>query len=257
VEHFEGEVAWYCVNASCPAQLVRNLEHFVSRGAMDIVGLGINTGIQLINAGLVRDMADLFTLKKEQLLELEGFAEKKAENLLSSLEQAKGQSLGRLISALGIRGVGSVMAFDLARHYPDLDALARATPEELQQIEGVGPNTAKAIVDWFDRPANQTLLIKLKTAGVWPVSQSPVSGDQPAGSLEGLTFVVTGALSGFSREGIKEFIQSNGGKVTGSVSKSTDYLVLGENPGSKLDKAQELGVQIIDEEKLRELAGVS
>ncbi len=257
VEQFDDEVAWYCVNASCPAQLIRNLEHFVSRGAMDIVGLGINTGIQLVQAGLVRDVADLFSLKKEQLLALEGFAEKKAENLLASLEQARGQSLGRLITALGVRGVGSVMAFDLARHYPDLEALSRATEEELQQIEGVGPNIAEAIVDWFDTPANQTLLIKLKEAGVWPVDQSPSSSDQSQGSLNGLTFVVTGTLAGFTREGIKEFIQSNGGKVTGSVSKSTDYLVLGENPGSKFDKAKELGVTIIDEEKLRELGGGS
>jgi DNA ligase (NAD+) len=257
VEHFEGEVAWYCVNASCPAQLIRNLEHFVSRGAMDIVGLGINIAIQLIEAGLVRDVADLFTLKKEQLLELEGFAEKKAENLLNSLEQARGQGLSRLISALGIRGVGSVMAFDLARHYPDLDTLAKATEAELQGIEGVGPNIAKAIVDWFDRPANQNLLLKLKAAGVWPTAEVSVTADQSAGGLADLTFVVTGSLAGFTREGIKEFIQSNGGKVVGSVSKSTDYLVLGENPGSKFDKAKELGVPVINEEKLRELAGQS
>jgi len=255
VEHFEGEVAWYCVNASCPAQLVRNLEHFVSRGAMDIAGMGINTGIQLIQAGLVRDVADLFSLKKEDLLELEGFAEKKADNLLNSLEQAKGQSLSRMISALGIRGVGEVMALDLARHYPDLGSLSRATAEELQQIEGVGPNIAEAIVDWFNKPANQTLLLKLKAAGVWPVSQSPVSNAESQGNLSGMSFVVTGTLAGFSREGIKEFIQSNGGKVVGSVSKNTDYLVLGENPGSKFDKAKELGVPVIDEGKLRELAG--
>lgn len=257
VEHLEGEVAWYCVNASCPAQLVRNLEHFVSRGAMDIVGLGINTGVQLIEAGLVRDMADLFTLKKEQLLALEGFAEKKAENLLDSLERAKEQSLGRLITGLGIRGVGSVMAYDLARHYPDLEALSRATADELQEIGGVGPNIAEAIVDWFDKPANQTLLIKLKQAGVWPVSGASVTAGQSPGSLAGMNFVVTGTLSGFTREGIKEFIQSNGGKVVGSVSKNTDYLVLGENPGSKFDKARELGVPVIDEDKLRELAGGS
>jgi DNA ligase (NAD+) len=261
VEHFEGEVAWYCVNAACPEQLVRNIEHFVSRGAMDIVGLGIKIVEQLIEEGLVKDVADLFTLKKEQLLELEGFAEKKAENLLTSLEQAKGQSLNRLLSALGIRGVGEVMAADLTRHYPDLDALSKATAGELQEIEGVGPNIAEAIVDWFARPANQKLLAKLKSAGVWPIAQlsvtslSPQGGDQSSGSLAGLTFVVTGTLVGFTRDSIKEFIQSNGGKVVSSVSKSTDYLVLGENPGSKLDKAQELGVPVIGEERLHQLAG--
>ena len=257
VEHFEGEVAWYCVNAACPEQLVRNVEHFVSRGAMDIVGLGIKIVEQLIAEGLVKDVADLFTLKKEQLLELEGFAEKKAENLLTSLEQAKGQSLSRLLNALGIRGVGEVMATDLTRHYPDLDALSKATVDELQEIEGVGPNIAEAIVDWFARPANQNLLKKLKAAGVWPTTQLSVTSGQLPGSLDGLSFVVTGTLAGFTRDGIKEFIQSNGGKVVGSVSKNTDYLVLGENPGSKLDKAQELGVPVIDEERLRQLAGQS
>ena len=168
VEHFEGEVAWYCVNAACPAQLVRNIEHFVSRGAMDITGLGIKIVEQLIETGLVKDVADLFTLKKEQLLELEGFAEKKAENLLGSLEQAKAQSLNRLLAALGIHGVGEVMAGDLSRAFGDLSALSKASAEELQQIEGVGPNIAESIVDWFAQPANQKVLKKLKAAGVNP-----------------------------------------------------------------------------------------
>ena len=254
VEHFEGEVAWYCVNAACPAQLVRNVEHFVSRGTMDIVGLGIKIVEQLIAEGLVEDVADLFTLEKEQLLELEGFAEKKAENLLNSLEQAKGQSLNRLLSALGIRGVGEVMAADLTRHYPDLDALSKATVGELQEIEGVGPNIAEAIVDWFSREQNKQLLVKLRAAGVWPISDQQSAISSQAGALNGLTFVVTGTLVNFTRDGIKEFIQLHGGKVVGSVSKNTDYLVLGENPGSKLDKAQSLGVKIINEEELRELA---
>jgi DNA ligase (NAD+) len=255
VEHFEGEVAWYCVNAACPEQLVRNVEHFVSRGAMDIVGLGIKIVEQLIAEGLVKDVADLFTLKKEQLLELEGFADKKAENLLTSLEQAKGQSLNRLLNALGIRGVGEVMAADLTRHYPDLDVLSKATVEELQEIEGVGPNIAEAIVDWFARPANQNLLKKLKAAGVWPVSDQQSTASDQSKALSGLTFVVTGTLTNFTREGIKEFIQANGGKVAGSVSKSTDYLVLGENPGSKFEKAKSLSIKIIDENELKKLAG--
>jgi DNA ligase (NAD+) len=261
VEHFEGEVAWYCVNAACPAQLIRNVEHFVSRGAMDIVGLGIKIVEQLIEAGLVHDVADLFTLTKEQLLTLEGFADKKAENLLRSLEQARGRSLNRLLSALGMRGVGEVMAADLARRYPNLEALSKATMDELQQIEGVGPNIAAAIVDWFSRPQNQRLLEKLRAAGVWPVSQLSVlseqlsaNGEQSSGPLAGMTFVVTGTLAGFTREGVKEFIQAHGGKVTDSVSKNTSYLVLGENPGSKLDKARKLGVKVIGGEELRKLA---
>ncbi|GAB4399582.1 MAG: NAD-dependent DNA ligase LigA [Anaerolineales bacterium] len=253
VEHFEGEVAWYCVNAACPAQLVRNVEHFVSRGAMDIVGLGIKIVIQLIEAGLVKDVADLFTLKKDQLLKLEGFAEKKAENLLGAIEQAKGQSLNRLIAALGIHGVGEVMAGDLARTYGNLSALSQTTADELQQIEGVGPNIAESIVDWFARPANQKLLKKLKAAGVDP--QMKKDEKKKEGAFTGLTFVVTGTLPNFSRDDAKEFIESNGGKVTDSVSKKTSYLVLGENPGSKFEKAKSLGVKIIDEAELKKLAG--
>jgi DNA ligase (NAD+) len=254
VEHFEGEVAWYCVNAACPAQLVRNIEHFVSRGAMDIVGLGIKIVEQLIEAGLVKDVADLFTLKKDQLLELEGFAEKKAENLLGSLEQAKAQSLNRLLAALGIHGVGEVMAGDLSRSFGDLSALSKASAEELQQIEGVGPNIAESIVDWFAQPVNQKVVKKLRAAGVDPEMQKSEVRTQ-TGLLSGLTFVVTGTLPTLSRDGVKEFIERNGGKVTDSVSKKTSYLVLGENPGSKAEKARALGVKILDEGGLRKLAG--
>jgi DNA ligase (NAD+) len=253
VEHFEGEVAWYCVNAACPEQLVRNVEHFVSRGAMDIVGLGIKIVEQLIEAGLVKDVADLYTLQRDQLLGLEGFAEKKADNLLSAIQGSESQSLARVITALGMRGVGEVMANDLTRHYTDLDALSQATADELQQIEGVGPNIAQAIVDWFARPANRKLLSKLEAAGVWPRAEARAANVE-AGLLSGLTFVVTGTLPGFSRDEVKEFIEAHGGKVTSSISKSTGYLVLGENPGSKLDKARELGVEIVDEAGLRKLA---
>ncbi len=169
MEHLAGEVAWYCVNAACPAQLIRNVEHFVSRGAMDIVGLGIKIVEQLIEANLVQDVADLYTINREDLLSLEGFAGKKADNLLASIQQSKQQPLARLLTALGIRGVGEVMAGDLTRHYSDLDQLSRATSDDLQIIEGVGPNTAQAIVDWFSRPANRKILDKLRSAGVWPV----------------------------------------------------------------------------------------
>ncbi|GAB4485031.1 MAG: NAD-dependent DNA ligase LigA [Anaerolineales bacterium] len=254
VEHFEGEVAWYCVNAACPAQLVRNVEHFVSRGAMDINGLGIKIVEQLMSAGLVNDVADLYFLTKEQLLALEGFADKKAENLLAAIRASAGQPLNRLITALGMRSVGEVAAGDLARHFPDLEALSRATADELQAIEGFGPNTAAAIVDWFSRPANRALLEKLKRAGVWPRTSSGQSSVTSQQSLSGLTFVITGTLPTLSREGVKEFIEQHGGKVTDSVSKKTNYLVLGENPGSKLQKAQALGIPILDETGLRKLA---
>jgi DNA ligase (NAD+) len=254
VEHFPGEVAWYCVNIACPAQLIRNLEHFVWRGAMDIVGLGIRIVEQLVAAGYVRDVADLYSLKKEDLLSLDGFAEKKADNILQSVEVSKSRPLARVINALGIRGVGEVMAADLAQVFPDLDALSRASLEELKSIEGVGPNIAQAIVDWFARPTNRQVLDKLRAAGVCPQEVADFSGGGAPQNLRGMTFVVTGTLPELSREGAKEFIQSHGGKVVDSVSKKTSYLVLGENPGSKLEKARSLGVLVIDEAGLRRLA---
>ncbi len=174
VEQFEGEVALYCVNNACPAQLVRNLEHFVSRSAMDIVGLGIRIVEQLVEAGLVKDLADLYAVKKEDLLELEGFAEKKADNLVQAIQASKSRPLDRLITALGIHGVGEVMAADLSRHFSDLQALSEASPEDLMQVDGVGPNTAEAVVEWFARPANQTLI--RESPYVWRVAHQPGAG---------------------------------------------------------------------------------
>jgi DNA ligase (NAD+) len=255
VENLPGEVAWYCVNTACPAQLVRNLEHFVSRGAMDIVGLGIRVVEQLAEARLVRDPADLYTLTKEDLLKLEGFADKKADNLIQAIDASRNRPLPRLVSALGIRGVGEVMANDLAYHYRDLDNLSRTTAAELQQIEGVGPNIAQAVVDWFERPANAELLHKFEAAGVWPVMGGEEQGEQTGNQLEGQTFVITGTLPTLSRDEMKALIQTHGGKVTDSVSKKTSYLVLGESPGSKLEKARKLGVPVLDEAGVLQLVG--
>ena len=254
VEHFEGEVAWYCVNAACPAQLVRNVEHFVSKGAMDITGLGFKIVEQLIVEGLVKDVADLYTLTREQLLGLEGFADKKADNLLAAIAASKSQPLARVLTALGVRGVGEVSARDLSVHFPSLDLLSMASEEQLQVVEGVGPNIAAGIVDWFSRDRNKKVLEKLRRAGVWPVG---MGGGQfaPTGPLSGMTFVVTGTLPTFSREGVKDYIESHGGKVTDSISRNTSYLVLGEMPGSKLQKAHALGVKAIGEEELRKLCG--
>jgi DNA ligase (NAD+) len=255
VEHVPGEVAWYCVNSACPEQLIRNVEHFVSRGAMDIVGLGIKIVEQLVEAGYVKNVADLYHLDRSMLLKLEGFAGKKADNLLQAIQASRSQPLTRLIYALGIRGVGEVMAADLARRYPDLDALSRASETDLQMMEGVGPNIAKAIVDWFERPGNHKLLAELRQLGIWPVAvyEEKSPGSQP---LNGLTFVVTGTLQKFSREEVKDYIQNYGGKVSDSVSRKTDYLVAGESAGSKLEKARELGVKIINEDQLEKLIGV-
>ena len=253
VENFPGEVDWYCVNSACPEQLIRNLEHFVSRGAMDIVGFGIKIGEQLVEAGLVHDVADIYYIKREDLLKLEGFAEKKADNILDAIEASKRQPLARLITAIGIHGVGEVVAADLAKEFSSMDSLMNATVEQLQSIEGIGPNIAQAIVDWFSRAANQHVLGKLHSAGVWPVElPSEKEGIKP---LAGMTFVVTGTLPKFSRDGVKEYIENYGGKITDSISSKTSYLVLGESPGSKLDKARSLGVPVIDESGLRSLAG--
>jgi len=214
VEHIEGEVAWYCVNSACSAQLIRNLEHFVSRGAMDIVGLGIKIVEQLVAAGLVQDYADLYALQKKDLLALEGFAEKKADNLLVAIEASKAQPLERLITALGIRGVGEVVAADLARAYPDLESLSRVSVEELEGIEGIGPNIAQAIVDWFARPTNQNLLKKLRSQGVWPRAEGLQRKEAVDTPLQGLTFVITGTLPAMTRQEAKAFIEKYGGKVT-------------------------------------------
>lgn len=264
VEHLEGEVAWYCVNAACPAQLLRNIEHFVSRGAMDINGLGYRIVEKLIESGAVKDVADLYTLKRADILAAVTKKERKtkaeppgkiADNLLSAIAESRKQPLNRLFTALGIRGVGEVVAADLSRAFLSLDALSRASVNDLMGIAGIGPNIAEAVVDWFGRERNRVVLKKLKAAGVWPVMQEEERSKKGSGPLSGMTFVVTGTLPTLSREGVKEFIEAHGGKVTDSISKKTSYLVLGEAPGSKYDKAVELGVKVIGEEELRKLAG--
>jgi DNA ligase (NAD+) len=265
VERFEGEVAWYCVNAACPAQLVRNVEHFVSRGAMDIVGLGMRIVEKLIEFGKVRDVADIYLLKRADILEAVTKKERKtekeppgkiADNLLASIEVSKSRSLARLITALGIRGVGEVSAGDLARHFMDLDTLSKASAEDLQQIARVGPSIAESIAEWFSRPVNRNVVKKLGAAGVWPKgAQGSNVKSQASNTFAGKTFVITGTLPNFSRDDAKEFIESHGGKVTDSVSKKTSYLVLGEAPGSKYEKAKSLGVKVIGEDELKKLVG--
>ncbi len=255
VEHIEGEVAWYCVNSACPEQLIRILEHFVSRGAMDIVGLGIKIVEQLVKEEMVQDVADIYALTMDGLLGLDGFAEKKAENLIDSIEASKNQNLARLLTALGIRGVGEVSAGELAKRFHNLDEIGNASAENLLLIEGIGPNIAQAIVDWFANPTNQEVLKKLMKFGVWPLAEESSAFEVGSQSFSGQTFVITGTLPGFTRTEAKEFVESHGGKVTSSLSKKTSYLVLGTNPGSKFEKAQKLGIQILDESRFRQLAG--
>ena len=201
----EGEVAVCCVNAACPAQLVRRVEYFVSRGAMDIVGFGIRVAEQLIEAGFISDVADIYSLKdkREQMLNLEGFAAKKVDNLLNAVEASKQQPLERLVTALGIEGVGSVVARTLVSRFPSLEALSTATAEDLQTVEGIGPQIAQSVVDWFDRPRHQEVLRKLRAAGVRSKADARAT---PAGAtpLSGLTFVITGTLPTMSRDQARE-----------------------------------------------------
>jgi len=250
----EGEVAVYCVNAACPAQLVRHIEHWASRDAMDIDGLGIKVAAQLANNGLVTDVADLYALTKEDLLKLEGFADKRADNLLRAIDASRDRPLWRVLTALGIRGVGTKAAQVLTTHYRSLDTLMATTAEELQEIEGIGPRTAKDILDYFSRPRHRQLIEKLRRYGV-RLEDQPVTAQGPA-PLQGMTFVITGTLPSMSREAATALIQQYGGKVTGSVSKNTTYLVVGDKPGAnKLTAAQRLGVPMLDEAGLRRLIG--
>jgi DNA ligase (NAD+) len=232
---------------------VRNLEHYASRGAMDIEGLGIKVAEWLVRDGLVSDVADLYSLSMEGLLTLEGFAEKRAENLLASIERSKGQPLARLVYALGIHGVGATVAALLARRYVDLSDLAAASREDLQAIEGIGPQIAEAIANWFASPRHSQIVRKLREAGVWPRRTEP-GPPQSRQTLKGLVLVITGTLPGMSRQQAKNLIERHGGTVSASVSRRTDYLVAGEAAGSKMQKAQALGVAILDEEGLKRLA---
>jgi DNA ligase (NAD+) len=248
------DVALICINAACPAQLVRQIEYFVSRSAMDIEGFGLKIGEQLAREALLSDIADIYFLQREQLLGLEGFAEKKVDNLLEAIESSKGQPLERFLTGLGIRYVGSTVAGLIAAHFSSIDRLAQASREELEEIEGIGPRIADSIIEWFSRPANRALIEKFRQAGVTlETTRSPAAASGPA-TLSGLTFVITGKLPTWSRDEAKSFIERHGGKVTGSVSKKTNYVVLGQDAGSKLNKAQALGVPTIDESALKELA---
>lgn len=252
VVHPGGEVAYLCINAACPAQRVQRLNYFAH--VMDIEGLGESTAAQLVKHGLLEDPADLYTLPKEAWLTLEGFADKKAANLMAAIAGSRERPLSRIITALGIRGVGATVAAVLAAHFGSVAALASAPPESLAAVEGIGPLTAESIRAWFSREHNRRLVAKLQRAGVRLTAKraAPV-----AGVFTGRTFVITGTLSQ-PRNEIAAWIESLGGKVTGSVSRKTSYLVAGENPGvTKFNKAQQLEVRIIGENELRRLASAT
>ncbi len=254
-----GEAATYCVNSACPAQLVRGVEHFVSRGALDIAGFGIKQAELFVELGYIADLADVYYLDANKLLAQEGYGEKKVANLLAAIATSKSRPPARLLVALGIQGIGEVVAEDLMAHFSSLDALAAAPVEELQAIPGIGPILAQSIVDWFAQEPNRRLIAKLKAAGV-TMAQAKAEAEAEAKAetqlFSGLTFVITGTLPTMSRDEAKDFIKAHGGKVTDSVSKNTSYLVAGEAAGSKLDKANQLGVPVVDEAALQNMVGV-
>ena len=248
----EGAVDYLCPNRYCPERIYRQVEFFVSRGAMDIEGMGPQTVRTLIDKGFIRDTADIFTLQREPLLELERFGEKKVDNLLAAIEAARHRPLAQLITALGIPGVGSTVAAVLADRYGSIEALEKASVEELQDIEGIGPVLAPGIANWFADPFNRQLLDKMRAAGV---NMRAEEKQKKSNSLDGLTFVLTGTLPNLTRDEATKLIEAHGGRVSSSVSKKTSYVVVGDSPGSKADKAAKLGVPMIGEEELRKLAG--
>lgn len=253
VHKAEGEVAYRCVNAACPAKRKESLLHFASRHAMDIDGLGEKIVDQLVDKGLVRDVADLYSLKLDQVAELERMAEKSAQNLLDEIEASKKLPLSRVIYALGMRFVGERTGQLLAEHFSSLDELAAAKPEELENVPEVGPKVSESIVEFFSESANRKLIKKLRDAGVRPTAEKR---ERKSDKFAGKTFVFTGALERRSREEAGEIVQQHGGKVSGSVSKKTDYVVVGADAGSKYDKAKELGVAILSESEFEKLAGI-
>jgi DNA ligase (NAD+) len=247
----EGEVDYRCVNANCPAKLRETILHFASRGVMNIDGMGEALVTQLTEAGLVKDVADIYKLTKKDLLGLERFADKSAQNIIDEIERSKKLPLERVIYGLGIRFVGERTAQFLAEHFGSMEALEHAGGEALQNVNEVGPRIAESIVEFFSITANRELVNRLRKAGLTLTGQKKQRGTK----LAGKTFVLTGTLAHFTREEAKKMIEDAGGKVTGSVSKKTDYVVAGADAGSKLDKAKELGVAVIDEKELARLVG--
>ena len=245
----EGEVDYRCVNANCPAKLLGTILHFASRGVMNIDGMGEALVLQLTESGLVKNVADIYKLTKKDLLSLDRFADKSAQNILDEIENSKKLPLERVIYGLGIRMVGERTAQFLAEHFGSMEALESASAEELQNVNEVGPRIAESIVDFFSIAANRKLIERLREAGLTLKGQKKERGTK----LAGKTFVLTGTLPTLTRDEAKKLIEDAGGKVTGSVSKKTDYVVAGADAGSKLDKAKELGVEVIGEEELEQL----
>jgi DNA ligase (NAD+) len=250
VKRLKNEVALRCENISCPAQLKERIRHFASREALDIEGMGDAIVAQLVDNKLIKDYGDIYVLKHEKVADLDRMADKSALNLINAIEKSKSNSLNRLVYGLGIRHVGVRSAWILASRFKSLDRLAKADIEELQGIDEIGPVMAESIFNFFRTGENKKIIEKLKHNGV--NMQEKDVGSNP-GNIEGKTFVVTGSLENFSRHQIEELIRRSGGNASSSVSKNTDYVVAGKDPGSKFEKAKALGVKIIDENEFKKL----
>jgi DNA ligase (NAD+) len=248
----EGEVVAYCTGIDCPSQRIERIFHFASRGAMDIEGLGYQTITELVERGLLKDVGDIYALTDQDLASLTGFKERKVANLRRAIEASRSRPLARLLTGLGIRHVGGTVAERLAAHFGSLEALEAASEEEIAAVEGIGPVIARSVVEFFRQPRNRAVLDKLRRAGVRTSEERRPSRRTP---LTGKTVVLTGGLSSMTREEAKEALREAGATVTETVSKRTDYVVAGANPGSKYDRAVALGVPIIDEEELLRLLG--
>ena len=251
VVHLQDEAALRCVNPECPAQSLRNLIHFASRNAMAIDGLGEAVAVQLTERGFVHTVADLYSLTKEQLLQLDKFKDKSAQNLLDAIEASKQNNLDKLVFGLGIRNIGDKAAAQLAEHFGSMQALSAASGEEIAAIDGIGAVMAQSVTEFFARSGTADLLARLQAAGV----NMEWHGEKKGTVLAGMTLVVTGTLPHLSRQEAEALIVQNGGKASGSVSKKTAYVVAGEAAGSKLTKAQTLGIPILDEAGLYRLIG--
>ena len=246
----EGEAYWRCMNSACPAQLKERLRHFGSRRAMDIEHLGERVVEQLVDTGLVKDVADLYTLGAEQVEALERLGEKSAANLIQAIADSRERGLARLLNALGIRLVGERVAQLLAKRFGSLERIAATSETELAEVHGIGETIARSVAAFFADPTNRELITKLKERGVVTEAPLTAAGPQP---LAGKTFVLTGTLTALSREAARELIEQRGGQVKNTVSKKTDYVVVGEAPGGKVDDARRLGVAMLDEKQFLEL----
>ena len=253
VSREEGEAVVRCTNADCPAQILRHLIHFTSRDAMDIEGLGPAVLEQLIDGGLIKTIDDIYTLKAEEIEKLERIGEKSASNLISAIEKSKQNDLSKLIFAFGIRHIGAKAAKLISDNFGEIDAVLSASKEDYSEIDGFGDILADAAAEFFSLPETHNMIERLKAAGVNMRSLNTVTDSK----FKGLTFVLTGTLPTYSRSEASAVIESLGGKTSSSVSKKTSYVLAGEEAGSKLDKANSLGVPVIDEEEFKKMAGIT